>query len=502
MSAPILLPDSDLALPPYATRTTSPALPRLTLSEPEQALFDALVRQMSDERPKLQRWDDYYNAEQMLTNLGVAIPPELQGLRTVLGWPRLAVDSLHERLDVEGFRYPDAVDADTEMWNIWQDSDLDSESDLAHLDALNLSRVFVITGTRDTGEPLITAESPWNMTAVSKRRVLRAALQDYADDDGTRYASLYLPDQTITMIYDADSGRWSIEARDEHRAGELPVDVMPNRARLNDRTGRSEITEEVIKTTDSAMRTLLDLEISREFFAAPQRYILGASESAFQEADGTPKSAWETYRGRILALERDEEENLPQVGTFASYDPSALTKIIDCYAEIMASHTGLPPSYLGKTNDQPASADAIRMSTDRLVNRARRKQKSFEQAWESSLRKALAFSRGSVPDQAKRIETIWRNPEIPTPAATTDALQKQAAMGYMPPTSDVAGEALGYSPLQRARIERDRGRDDSQKALEAITTRLGARTASQATPGARAATQSGTETPAAAAPAP
>ncbi|MBQ1164406.1 hypothetical protein KBZ21_41180, partial [Streptomyces sp. A73] len=42
------------------------------------------------------------------------------------------------------------------------------------------------------------------------------------------------------------------------------------------------------------------------FYGAPQRYILGASESAFQDAEGNTKSAWETYIGRVLALERDE----------------------------------------------------------------------------------------------------------------------------------------------------------------------------------------------------
>ncbi|MBQ1167342.1 hypothetical protein KBZ21_56010, partial [Streptomyces sp. A73] len=42
-----------------------------------------------------------------------------------------------------------------------------------------------------------------------------------------------------------------------------------------------------------------------EFYGAPQRYILGASESAFQDAEGNTKSAWETYIGRVLALERD-----------------------------------------------------------------------------------------------------------------------------------------------------------------------------------------------------
>ncbi|MBQ1163615.1 phage capsid protein, partial [Streptomyces sp. A73] len=84
---------------------------------------------------------------------------------------------------------------------------------------------------------------------------------------------------------------------------------------------------------------------------APQRYILGASESAFLDAEGNTKSAWETYIGRVLALERDEDGPVPTVGQFTAHDPQTNTKIIDLYARIMATQLGLPPHYLGYTTD-------------------------------------------------------------------------------------------------------------------------------------------------------
>ncbi|MBQ1164171.1 hypothetical protein KBZ21_39905, partial [Streptomyces sp. A73] len=42
------------------------------------------------------------------------------------------------------------------------------------------------------------------------------------------------------------------------------------------------------------------------------------SESAFQDAEGNTKSAWETYIGRVLALERDEDGQVPTVGQFTA----------------------------------------------------------------------------------------------------------------------------------------------------------------------------------------
>lgn len=450
-----------------------PALPSLSLTEDERRTWNALRRKLAQDTPHLETANRYYEAQQGMTTLGISMPPELEGLRTVLGWPRLAVDAPHERLGVVGFRYPDALDADSDMQEIWQRSNLDADAPLAHLDALIFRRGFVVAGMGEDGFPLITVESPLHMTAMwdARRRHTGPALQFYRDEADDQFAALYLPDQTITLAHTSGRG-WTIEGRDQHNQGWVPVMVMANRARTHDRAGTSEITPEVRSITDAACRTLLDLEISREFYAAPQRYILGATEEAFQDSQGNPKSAWETYRGRVLALERDEEGNVPQVGSFAAYDPGVYSRVIDTYAEIMASITGLPAAYLGKTTDQPASADAIRMSTDRLVQKVRLKQNAFEHAWEGAMRMAMAFRDGTIPDAAMRIETIWRNPEVPTPAATTDAIQKQIASGYMPPRSDVAGEVLGYTPNQRARIAAEWARQDGEGALRSVLDRV------------------------------
>src|SRR5690606_37117023 len=74
--------------------------------------------------------------------------------------------------------------------------------------------------------------------------------------------------------------------RDDHGVGLVPVVQFANRQRVSDRAGRSEITPAVMSITDAACRTLLGMEVSREFFAAPQRYILGASEGAFEDQEG------------------------------------------------------------------------------------------------------------------------------------------------------------------------------------------------------------------------
>src|SRR4051794_24939418 len=98
--------------------------------------------------------DLYFRGEQAIRQLGISIPPQLAGLRTVVGWPGVAVEAVEERLDIEGFRSPDQAGGDQTLWDLWQYANLDEESQLANLDALIFGRSFVAVGSGDAdGEP-------------------------------------------------------------------------------------------------------------------------------------------------------------------------------------------------------------------------------------------------------------------------------------------------------------------------------------------------------------
>lgn len=444
----------------------------LGLSDDEQLILSKLAERMMKARQYLWLHDAYYEGTQVVQSLGISIPPELSRLHTALGWPRLAVDVLDERLDVQGFRYPSSTDADTDLWDIWQANNLDQESELAHLDALVFGRSYVMVGSGNCGPggpcpPLITVESPLNMAVDwdARSRTIVAALQAY-EFDGDARAALYLPGVTIHMVEVEEHAPWEVYERDEHNLHFAPVVQLANRQRVANRYGASEITPEIMSVTDAACRTMLGMEVSREFFSTPQRYILGATEESFQAPDGSPKTAWETYIGRVLALERDEEGNVPEVGQFAPGDPSTLTRMLDQYARVMGSIASLPPEFLGQQNENPTSAEAIRMSTDRLVRKARRKQVAFEQGWEDVMRLALLIQTGTVPDDAHRLETIWADPGIPLDMSNALHLQQDA--GFVPAESDVVLEKLGYSPNDIERLKADRKRQQAKDTAQAI----------------------------------
>jgi hypothetical protein len=461
-----------------------PDLPLLTLSDDELALINVLRADMLRDRWELQLRDAYFNGEQLVRDLGISIPPQLKGLHTVIGWPRVGVESLEERLDLEAFRWADGSDS-SELREIADANELFDESSLAHLDSLVYGREYLAVGSGDCGgedcPPLISVESPLDMTLMwdARLRMGTAALRECQADSFVesgpeeRMLVLYLPDQTV-MCLPSSSGGWEVVDRDMHNLGVVPVVRMANRQRTADRVGKSEITPEVMSITDAACRRLMGMEVAAEFFGAPQRYILGASESAFQDADGTAKSAWETYIGRVLALERDEDGNVPTVGQFAAHDPTAMTRIIDLYARIMSSQFGLPPHMLGYTTDNPASADAIRSTEAKLVKRSERRIRRYGAAWQQAMRLALWVRDGEPPDKARRIETVWRNPATPTVAAQADATVKLVQAGILPADSDVTLEMAGLTEGQRQRVTADRRRSGAAASGGQLMDRLAA----------------------------
>jgi hypothetical protein len=452
-------------------------LPLLRLTDDETALVEKLAAAVLAKRYRMELHNAYYEGSYRIADLGISVPPQMRNLRIALGWCRVGVDALDARLNLEGFRYPDSNDVDADMMDLYAANIMSSETQMAHIDALVFGHGIATVGSNeDTPElPIISVESPLDFACKydARTRKTTAALRLFGSE-GARQATLYLPDETVTL--EQTAGGWSVLDRDRHQLGEVLVERIVNRARTYDRDGASEITPELMSITDAASRTLLGLQVAQEFYSAPQRYILGADESSFVGPDGKPKSGWETYMGRVLALERDADGNVPTVGQFTPYDPSTFTKVMDMFAKHVSSITSLPPHVLGYTTDNPASADAIRSAEHGLVTKANRKTVVFGKGWANVMRKALLV-RGDQPDDAHLIVPVWGETATPTIGATTDAVSKQIQMGYLPATSDVVGEQLGYTPVERARIEADRATDAGSSFLDELAHSIGAKAA-------------------------
>src|SRR5664279_6111516 len=105
--------DSTYGVTSYGQASTRPeTFNGSSLSDDEQSLVSRLVLQVQSKRYALELHNAYYEGTFRIQDLGISVPPAMRGVRVAMGWPRVAVDALDERLNLQGFRFPDSHDLD------------------------------------------------------------------------------------------------------------------------------------------------------------------------------------------------------------------------------------------------------------------------------------------------------------------------------------------------------------------------------------------------------
>lgn len=396
--------------------------------------------------------DRYYNGNQRLEQLGIAVPDDLRRFVTIVSWPATLVDTIEERCDVEGFRLPGQSDADKDLWEVWQANDLDVESSLGHIDSLVFSRSYVCVGAGDSGEPpLVTVESPREMVHEwsPRNRQVSSAARFYVDQSSGQTllkATLYGPTATTWLVNEGDS-KWQIEDRDDHNLGRCPVVPLVNRSRLGSRYGRSEMLR-IITLTDAAARALTNAQVATEVMSLPQRWAAGMTSADFKDPKtGEEVTAWESYMGRLWVTGNSEAK----FGQFSAADLGNFERIVNLYAQQVGGVTGLPMRFLGQLSANPPSGDGIRADETRLIKTAQRKMRSWGAGWESVMRLVRLVQTGKDDPKLSSMETLWADAGTPTKAADTDAAVKMYQAGLV--TKPQAREDVGYTSVQISNME-------------------------------------------------
>lgn len=413
-----------------------------------------------------QALDAYYDGEQRLEQLGLAVPDDLREFVTIVAWPGTQVDAVVERQQVEGFRLPGQSESDGGLWEVWQANDLDSESPMARIDRSVFGRGYYCVGTNDDLReiPLVTVESPMQMTHEwsSRLRKVTSAARFYHDDDTgkrIRKATLYA-DGVTTWVVAAGRG-WEIEDRDEH-GYPIPVVPLANKPRTHDRYGSSQMGR-IIGLTDAAARALTLAQVATEVMGIPQRTAAGMTQADFKDpATGEALTAWEAYFGAVWATSNKDAK----FHQFTAADLGNFVKIVGHYAQLVAGVTGLPMRYLGQLSDNPPSADGIRADESRLVKTCEMQNSAEAGALERVMQLVRQFQTGEDDPSLMAMETMHRNPATPTVAQAADAAVKLHSEGII--SKRQARRDMGYSSVQITNMEQD----DADEALDPVTAAI------------------------------
>jgi hypothetical protein len=396
----------------------------------------------------------YYESSFRPQTIGLAVPPEMQNLVAQIGWPRVYLDSLEERLDIEGFRLAgsDSGEGDERLWSWWQYNNLDEDSGMGHIEAFIHGRAFITIaapGPEDEKDkPIIRVESAACMWADIDYRThkVRSAVRVFRDPENKQpdRVTLYTPTANVGLVRSTNPtfNGWVEEWRVDHNLGVTTVVPLFNRVRLSEKYGQSEIRPELRSVTDAAARIMMNMQGAAELMALPQRLLFGVTREELLGSGSDALSSYQAYMARILAIPNESGDASAQ--QFSAAELRNFTEVLDQLAKQAATYTGLPPQYLAFQSDNPASADAIRASETRLVKKAERKQRMFGGAWEEVMRIALRVMKVEVKD-VHRLETVWRDPSTPTFAAMADGVVKLA--------STTTPSGVPVIPIEQARIE-------------------------------------------------
>jgi hypothetical protein len=472
--------------------SSAPFVMQAPLSDDDRALLQALENKVNQYRNINRLLKAYYEGERWLVKLGFSIPPKMRDFQTVIGWPSIVVDVIEERLKWKGWYDLDAVrnnasanpttgtistsDNQSFFDDLYTDNNLEAEAPMVHLDSLIFGCGFVAVGTRDPEDlektPLITTESTELTTGTydPQKRRLTAGVAFRTDDAGNIVrATLMKPDENIYLRRLTVGGYWIVEDKDEHNLQRVPLVPFINRPMGSRRSGRSEITRTIRGYTDIGIRTLLGMETNREFYSAPQRYVLGASEDDFRDAAGNKIPGWQAVLGRIWGIPRNDDGELPEVGQWDPAPSRPYLEQIQGLAQLVAADGAVPQTYLGFMSDNPASADSIRALESRLIKRSERRITSFGRSWgEVGL---LAWIMKNKSRNVPKVDTDWGNPATPTMQADADWAVKLISVDVMPPTSTVARNRLGLSKTEQAILDQEvraaeaKARVDAQRQM-------------------------------------
>lgn len=438
-----------------------------SLSPEEEATRSRLLGQLSRARTANLRQESYYEGARKVRDLGIAIPPHLREVEAVAAWPEIVVDVIDERMDWRGWYTPDD---DLGLASVYTENHLPVEVGQATLDSLICGLSYLTVGTGDDGEPevLVKAESPSRMTATWDPRTRRAVdgLVEMFDARGRLSGwQLYVPGQTITA--ERRRGQVVVTDRDEHGYDRVPIAVLLNRPRASRTTGRSEITRAVRSLTDSGMRTLLGMEVAREFYGAPQRYLMGADESMFVNEAGEPVGQWAAIIGRMLMAPRDDEGALPTAGQFAASSPQPFTEILKTYSQMVSAASGVPATHLGFNTDNPASAEAIQRADMRLDKRAVRRQGQYDLGLVELGELCVLWRDGELPPLGA-VQSRWLPVTMTAPGAAADRATKMISAGVLDPTWDFTLEQFGLSDEEIKRVAVERRKTQGSSVLDKL----------------------------------
>lgn len=454
----------------------------MILPDDAQLMLNAMRQQLSQKLRKNQILENYHEGKYKVKNLEIAVPPSLAAIGAVSDWPGTVIDAYHERMNFEG----------------WADGGRFGMTALS--DQLGASSAV----SSSTFDALLFGVGFHMYERTVDGLGLRWKLRSVSPMEGTMLwdAGNQLPVAAMRLVgVETSEGGFAtqvvlaVRGRNYVLNGNVVVDsyeTIPdlvvaapvrNKTRSRKWSGRSLITPAIRYYTDAAVRTLVGMEINREFYTTPQRWAMNADMSMFVDSDEPTKSemveaGWKAAAGKMLAFPPNEDgEPEPKVGQFAPAPPTPYVEQLRTYSQLIGSASGMPSAYLGFSTENPPSGDAIRAWMERLTRGINHMHRLSHQdmnlvGW---MGHRLEVGEGSPTwsEFASVVRPKWEDPTTQTLAADTDAVSKAVAAGSVAADGDWVYDRLRIPERERERVRSGLRQQGLAQLAEVLAGRSG-----------------------------
>lgn len=437
-----------------------------------QNLLDTFLLYQSKNAEK----DKYYEGKITLheVNLGIALPDGLKNLEIGCSWGAKTVDVLASRSMFDGFVGSSGEDV-AELDEIVAANRLVAQYMKACRDELKFGCTFATLSADPETRCKIRFHSPQTAAAIWDGEKGRIAYgMAIIDTAPTNEAEIWIP--SLVNLY-TDDAVWVLRREDEvwraeeyrHMMGRPLMEALIWNATSNKPFGRSRIKEPIRRLIQGYVRTIANATIGLEFATSPQKYLLGVTDEQY---DVVINQKFKQYVGSILASTVNPETGeKPTFGQLTQGNIAPHVEMIRVLATQFSAATGLTVTDTGVVNDaNPTSADAVLAQSQTLVSMAEQLNTGNGDALKEIALMALAIANNTtidrLTDDQKDVVAHFKNPAMPSVAATADAAIKIASVRPNFAQTDVFAEMLGFDKADIRRIKAQEQRVQGMQTLE------------------------------------
>lgn len=399
-----------------------------------EATMRAELNELTNELEEMNKYRSYFAGEQKIvyaTELFAKVFGDaFEGFSD--NWIKVIVNTINSRLKITSFNFEDDKDFTiaNDIWRVLRLNDINIQQRDLHQGILVEGRAFMIVWVDDDKGATVDWQ-PGQICRVfydpDRRTKALWAVRRWKTDSGETYITFYTPDFVYKYIdrSKGDKGPSSKNAMTEVPTigffasmekrvvdGEEwplvnPFGVVPV-VEFNNTSYTSEI-KDAIPQQDALNKTLLDMMVTSEFQAFPQRVV--------ETMSSAPVGGWTAGAGEVWhfkpSFDSDGKHIPSQFDTFEVADPTSYMQPIQMWLQHMALTSSTPVRYFtqsdrGGRGDSP-SGDSLLVDDKSLNDNVEAKQDMFGNG-HIQVAQLVAFALGYENAFDLVGDTVWKDP--------------------------------------------------------------------------------------------